>query len=715
MDTYLAPLLVNEVNGTTTCTITASTSTSTISTKESQEQRCKDSQGEEGVKIVSTTFNTDGFGDSHHDRKYDHSNNHTKINNKNTTDVASHCEEIGDRSSDAAPEADASDNPAVLAFLDSFTMESKSKEIGKILAKTPDSVGQHFDVLVPNAVTYEQFWQRYYFRCDPERIQRKWDEEEKNASQGMIEIGKKRMKTMFESALKVIQQDSGEEENDDSGWSSSSSEEEDDDSIECSSGDDDDYGDNYDDCEDVGISSSSTMSEDGSDTEKSISSPKMRKVALKAAGVSEGSNSDNVAKIEGTKDGVGDNYDDGEDVGFSSGSISEDDSDTEKSISSPKVKKVALNAAEVLEGSNSDDVANIEGTKDAVAFGSPVLVTEKSISSSPGIEQVRLELEKALQLKERCERNVKLAQHKPLKGSAPQGKMAAEDESAEEVEKLNRKFASSFLERAMAQKVADLKANSNEVLSGLEVNKDGKRHDKMLLTKKDESFNERREVLKNQAGALHLQMQQFFLKGVAPQCGEYDEHGSAEMKTPELDLLEKDYELASRENKDGAERSGEIAELKVYIVDEPEFGEGLEVRENIKNQVDTLQDDDDAKDSELLAEAWKTIKSLETKLDFRRELHEEIEKIYKDDICVLREENAKLKEECNQQEREKKVFQVANEMMIALLHTQFQSSSNEVLLLLQDDLARLKSLNEFEEAENELDAKLKTILRILEP
>ena len=99
----------------------------------------------------------------------------------------------------------------------------------------------------------------------------------------------------------------------------------------------------------------------------------------------------------------------------------------------------------------------------------------------------------------------------------------------------------------------------------------------------------------------------------------------------------------------------------------------------------------------------KTIISLETKLGqcnchSTKEM-EGIEKRYKDEISGLREDIAKLKEECQQQEKEKKAFQEANETIIASLHTQFKSSSNDVLLL-QEDLARLKSLDEFEEAEN---------------
>jgi predicted RNase H-like nuclease (RuvC/YqgF family) len=94
----------------------------------------------------------------------------------------------------------------------------------------------------------------------------------------------------------------------------------------------------------------------------------------------------------------------------------------------------------------------------------------------------------------------------------------------------------------------------------------------------------------------------------------------------------------------------------------------------------------------------KIINSLETKLgqcnnQSSRE-SEGIEKSCKDEIGGLREEIAKLKEECQQQEKEKKVFQDANAMMIASLHTQFKSFSNDVFLL-QDDLARLKSLNDF--------------------
>jgi len=106
--------------------------------------------------------------------------------------------------SDETPEEE---DPAVLEFLSTFDIAAQTDDIGMVLEEHADTVGTHFQELVPMVVTYEQFWQRYYFRCDPSRVQAELDEENerlRQQRQEMLDKGKNTVKNLFGGALNVI-------------------------------------------------------------------------------------------------------------------------------------------------------------------------------------------------------------------------------------------------------------------------------------------------------------------------------------------------------------------------------------------------------------------------------------------------------------------------------------------------------------------------------
>jgi len=70
-----------------------------------------------------------------------------------------------------------SNQEKVLAFLETFDLSSKTDTISTILAEN-STVQEYFQTLVPVVLTYEQFWQRYFYRCNVMRIQVEWDEAE---------------------------------------------------------------------------------------------------------------------------------------------------------------------------------------------------------------------------------------------------------------------------------------------------------------------------------------------------------------------------------------------------------------------------------------------------------------------------------------------------------------------------------------------------------
>lgn len=54
------------------------------------------------------------------------------------------------------------------------TIFEKALEIKDIISKYPDTVGEHYSVLVPNTVSYACFWARYFYRCCVDSIIQEW-------------------------------------------------------------------------------------------------------------------------------------------------------------------------------------------------------------------------------------------------------------------------------------------------------------------------------------------------------------------------------------------------------------------------------------------------------------------------------------------------------------------------------------------------------------
>lgn len=79
-------------------------------------------------------------------------------------------------------EEDAIERKEVQQFLHAFDVEAHTQEISQLLSTEDDTtltpLQEHFQTLVPQTVSYRDFWARYYYRCDPTRIARQWERQE---------------------------------------------------------------------------------------------------------------------------------------------------------------------------------------------------------------------------------------------------------------------------------------------------------------------------------------------------------------------------------------------------------------------------------------------------------------------------------------------------------------------------------------------------------
>ena len=528
---------------------------------------------------------------------------------------------------------DPKDDPAIIAFLTTFTLQSKTQEIGEILADSPDTTCKHFDYLVPQFVSYEQFWQRYYYRCDPERIQREWEEEEvreRIRRMELIENGKKRVQDLFGGALKSIIKGAG------SGGG---------DGIIRASGSDVKEESIYEkyqaELEEKrrAFQDGSGHSGEGGGTGVGIADEKERKIgglggifgrvrppfvmntAVDDDDDEEEYEEDDAAQDENNRSDHDDDEEAEEDDDFGWGSDEDDEEDDDG----------------VSNGSQED--GDSEGTEEVV-FSSPDADTDTDTdpdkSGSPEMEMLRRELDKALKLKEELERTVE-RQEQQLKIS----------------------------------------------VSALQLQEESSTPQEDVVATEDDS-----------GGAAAA--------------------AAAEVERLELALFEKDSELAalkaSREDADGEreERESEaMDELKVKVDGQEaeiirlisELGKKEEqfdgLRENLK-KAEALQDKEDATDNEMLAEALETINSLQADLeqcsaDARQHL-EEMENMYQDEMNGLREEITKLGAEQEGNAEQEKALKESTEL-IASLQSQLEATSDD-LSIVQEEVVSLKVLHE---------------------
>ena len=74
-------------------------------------------------------------------------------------------------------DTDEAETARVDGFLESFTVDSKADDSARLLEEYPDSIKKFFDELVPDEMSKEEFWQRYYYRCDVDQIALEWGSE----------------------------------------------------------------------------------------------------------------------------------------------------------------------------------------------------------------------------------------------------------------------------------------------------------------------------------------------------------------------------------------------------------------------------------------------------------------------------------------------------------------------------------------------------------
>ena len=91
-------------------------------------------------------------------------------------------------------------------YSSTIDIDAKTEEITKILKDNP-VVEAHFANLSPDSVTYEEFWQRYYYHTDVARIEQEWAdlaEEQARQRRELVERGKNMITGLVGNALQVV-------------------------------------------------------------------------------------------------------------------------------------------------------------------------------------------------------------------------------------------------------------------------------------------------------------------------------------------------------------------------------------------------------------------------------------------------------------------------------------------------------------------------------
>jgi hypothetical protein len=75
------------------------------------------------------------------------------------------------------------------------TIYRRRAECSKICQNNPRTVGHFYEVLVPRLITYADFWQRCFYRCDPDRVVKEWDRLDKVRKQQLDQKLQESMQT----------------------------------------------------------------------------------------------------------------------------------------------------------------------------------------------------------------------------------------------------------------------------------------------------------------------------------------------------------------------------------------------------------------------------------------------------------------------------------------------------------------------------------------
>uniref|UniRef100_A0A7S2KA83 BSD domain-containing protein n=1 Tax=Leptocylindrus danicus TaxID=163516 RepID=A0A7S2KA83_9STRA len=93
-----------------------------------------------------------------------------------------------------------------LKFIATFNCDEMTEIIAQVLNSKP-KVEEMFSQLVPTSVTYEEFWQRYFYRCDVERIEMEWQlmrDLQAKKRQELMDKGRNFISGFVGSALNVV-------------------------------------------------------------------------------------------------------------------------------------------------------------------------------------------------------------------------------------------------------------------------------------------------------------------------------------------------------------------------------------------------------------------------------------------------------------------------------------------------------------------------------
>ena len=96
--------------------------------------------------------------------------------------------------------------PDVVAFLESFDLESKTEKIASLLG-TSAIIKERFEQVCPEQVTYKEFWLRYFYRCNQKRVELEWQDNQESAKKvrdAVISSGIASVTSMFGGAVKAV-------------------------------------------------------------------------------------------------------------------------------------------------------------------------------------------------------------------------------------------------------------------------------------------------------------------------------------------------------------------------------------------------------------------------------------------------------------------------------------------------------------------------------
>jgi len=211
-ETFVTPLLRSDVNGVKVNKVQAAPAGKDDEEDIPAEKTTADDDEENEGEVEAGT----GVADSEKEKDENIGNETQPLTHpEKETEEDAKFSPVPDREEDEEPEEDEEE---IKQYLAEFDIQSKTEQISTLLSDYPH-LADNFETLVPVVVTYEQFWQRYFYRCDPQRIIKEWQDEDERARlkrQELIGKGVKSVQNMFGGALqafkKVTVQDGGKKE-----------------------------------------------------------------------------------------------------------------------------------------------------------------------------------------------------------------------------------------------------------------------------------------------------------------------------------------------------------------------------------------------------------------------------------------------------------------------------------------------------------------------